>query len=137
MIQKNYKLVRDDLRVIDGKKELNKQVLLQTFNDFYKANFTEEEKHNFNKNAVSTAFCFASANKKLIWNIRIYETLGLDRNKVINQDDIDESYLDLYSKKLSEAGLSLNEHFTSKELEELEKEDPDYLRKRDYIGKGR
>jgi len=138
MIQKDYKLVRNDFKVINGKKELNKEVLLQTFNEFCKNNIvSDNEKAHFNKNALSTALCYAASGKHFIWNIRVYETLGLDQVKLTNQDDVEESYLDLYNDKLELYGLSLNERFTKSELKELEKDDPDYVRKSSYFNKER
>ena len=133
MIQREYKLIKDDFKVINGKKVLNKQVLLQTFKDFCVNNITDpEEKKHFDRSAMATALCYTSSGKKLIWNIRIYETLGLDREKLLKQDDIDEMYLNIYNDKLNNYGLSLDEKFTRKELEELTNEDPDYERKRSF-----
>ena len=133
MIQRDYKLVKDDFKVIEGKKELNKQVLLQTFREFCNNNVvTPEDKKNFDKSAMAIALCYASSGKKLIWNIRVYETLGLDRNKILNQDNVEERYLELYNQKLNAYNLSIDEKFTKKELFELTSIDPDYERKRVY-----
>lgn len=133
MIQKDYILIKNDFKVIDGKKKLNKQVLLQTFKDFCHDNIvTIKDKQNFDKTAMATALCYTSSGKHLVWNIRVYETLGLDKNKLLNQANIEEKYLDLYNEKLNNYGLSLNERFNTKEMNELLNEDPDYERKRQY-----
>lgn len=130
MIQRDYKIIKNDFKVIDGKKELNKQVLLQTFKDFCSNNIvTAEDKKNFDKLAMATALCYTSSGKHLVWNIRVYETLGLDENKLLNQDNIDEKYLNLYNQKLNQYGLSINQKLTKQELAELIKDDPDYSRK--------
>lgn len=130
MIQRDYKIIKNDFKVIDGKKELNKQVLLQTFKDFCSNNIvTAEDKKNFDKLAMATALCYTSSGKHLVWNIRVYETLGLDENKLLNQDNIDEKYINLYNQKLNQYGLSINQKLTKQELAELIKDDPDYSRK--------
>ncbi len=131
MIQRDFKLVKDDFKLIEGNKQLNKKVLLQTFKDFCIDNIiTDEDKKNFNKKAMATALCYTSSGKHLIWNIRIYETLGLDRKKLLDQDDIEEKYLELYDRKLNKYGLSINEKFTKKDYEELISDDPDYEKKK-------
>lgn len=133
MIQREYKLIKDDFKVIDGKKELNKKVLLQTFKEFCISNMiTDEDKKNFDKTAMATALCYTASGKHLIWNIRIYETLGLNQEKLLSQDDMEEKYLDIYNQKLSQYGLSIDEKFSKKELDELTSEDPDFERKRQY-----
>lgn len=133
MIQRDYRLIKNDFKVIDGKKELNKTVLLQTFKDFCHDNIvTMDDKKNFDKLAMATALCYASSGKHLVWNIRVYETLGLDKAKLLDQSRMEEKYLDLYNEKLNKYGLSLNERFNKSEIDELTKEDPDYERKRNY-----
>lgn len=133
MIQRDYRLIKNDFKVIDGKKQLNKTVLLQTFKDFCHDNIvTMEDKKNFDKTAMATALCYTSSGKHLVWNIRVYETLGLDKEKLLNQSKVEEKYLDLYNEKLNNYGLSLNERFNKSEMDELIKEDPDYERKRPF-----
>ena len=134
MIQREYKFIKDNFQVIDGTKLLNKNILLQTFNEFCSNNFTsEQEKHTFNKKALATALCFGKSEKKLVWNIRIYETLGLDQAKLLKNEDITENDVELYNQKLNMYGLSLDEHLTKKDLSELMQEDPDYLRKKEFM----
>lgn len=133
MIQRDYKLVDNDFKVISGKKKLNKQVLLQTFKDFCSNNIIDaNDKKNFNRTDMATALCYTSSGKHLIWNIRVYETLGLDKEKLLNQDNMEEKYLDLYNEKLNQYGLSINERFTKDEMAELTNDDPDYEKKKMY-----
>lgn len=133
MIQKNYKLVRDNFKVIDGKKELDHKILLQTFKDFCHDNIVDEkEKHSFKKDDVAIALCYTASHNHFIWRIRVYETLGLDRKALLGCD-ADEKDLDLYDEKLKLYGLSLNQRISKEERKILESEDPDYDKKKGFM----
>ena len=133
MAQKDYRLVRDNFRVIDGKKKLNHEVLLQSFKDFCHNNIVDEkEKHSFKKNDVAIALCYAASHNHFIWNIRVYETLGLDREQLLKYD-AEERDLDLYNQKLKSYGLSLDEKISKEERKILEQEDPDYDKKKGFM----
>lgn len=132
MIHKNYKLVRDNFQVIDGSKKLNHQVLLQTFKEFCQNNIVDE-KHEFNKKALSLAMCYEASHNHFVWNIRIYETLGLDRDNLLKREDVEEKDLNFYDKMLKKYDLSLNERISTEEKRALESEDPDYDRKKGFM----
>ena len=131
MIQKDYKLVRNNFKVIDGKKELNHEILLQTFKEFCQNNMAEQ-KHEFNRQALSIAMCYTASHKHFIWNIRVYETLGLDREKLLKNEGVEEKDLNLYDQNLKQYGLSLNERINLEEMKNLQNEDPDYERKKAF-----
>ena len=128
MIQKNYKLVRNNFKVINGKRELNHEILLQTFKEFCKNNVIID-KHEFNKDDLSIAMCYEVSHNHFIWNIRIYETLGLDSEKLLKHDGVTEKDLNIYDHMLAKYNLSLNEKISIEEIKVLRKEDPDYDRK--------
>ena len=129
MIQKDHMLVRDNFKVIDGKKKLNHEILLQTFKEFCNNNIVEE-KHQFNRNALAIGMCYLASHNHCIWNIRVYETLGLDREKLLKEDGVAEKDLNFYDEKLKAYGLSLNERLSLEEIKELQREDSDYDRKK-------
>ena len=92
MIQRDYKLVKNNFVVIDGKKELNHEILLQSFKDFCLNNNMNVDKnnHHFNRNDLAVALCYEASHNHFIWNIKVYETLGLNRENILRNDEINE-----------------------------------------------
>lgn len=104
-----------------------KDILLQGFLTFCNENIkTVEEKSAFHKNALYAAFCGENGinERSISDNIKIFQTLGLDKTHLLQYRYVGERNLKLYDNYLGNYGLNMNIRLsdTQKRILQAEKE---------------
>lgn len=103
-----------------------KDILIQGFLTFCNKNVkTVEEKSAFHKNMLYRAFCSENGQtneKSISDNIKIYQTLGLDKAKLIQYRGVGEHNLKLYDSYLGNYGLNMNIRLSNNQISLLQSE---------------
>ena len=120
IIKENFMITLTDDEVID-----KKDVLTTGFLSFCNQNLkTVEEKSAFRKNSLYRAFSEQNgiAERNISDELKVYQTLGLDKVKLLQYRYVGEHNLELYNNYLNNYGLSMDIRLTYNQIGFLQNE---------------
>ena len=91
-------------------------ILLQSFEDFCAENFTKEERKYHIRNLGEV---YASLNDTKLYKLHIFQTIGIEKVKLLSYPTVSIDTINLYESKLNKHNISMEEHLSNSETKEL------------------